>query len=70
VEFPEAIRREADDPLVVKLNEYRSPFSPCSQCGGLYGPAWLIDYCTHRMLFSERHDVPRSARSGTEETAI
>jgi hypothetical protein len=53
----EAVRREADDPLVVKLNEYRSPISPCSQCGGLDGNVWLIDYGTHRMPFSDGHDV-------------
>src|SRR5438132_12740829 len=49
----EAVGREADDPLVVKLNEYRSPFSPCSQCGRLDSIAWFIDYGTHRMRFSE-----------------
>jgi len=53
----EAVGREPDDPLVVKLNEYRSPFSTCSQCGGLDGDPWLIDYGTHRMPFSDGDDV-------------
>src|SRR5437660_793453 len=68
----EPVGRETHDSSVVQLNVYRPPFGPRPQRDRLRGNPWFIDYGTHRMPLSERHDVrkPTAQCDVTHEVAL